>query len=36
MKTSHSKSWYIKKWSLDIFVDILGGIFIALDRKSVV
>ena len=30
MKTSHSKSWYIKKWSLDIFVDILGGIFIAL------
>lgn len=30
MKTSHSKSWYVKKWSLDIFVDILGGIFIAL------
>lgn len=30
MKTSHSKIWYAKKWSLDIFVDILGGIFIAL------
>lgn len=30
MKTSHSKIWYVKKWSLDIFVDILGGIFIAL------
>ena len=30
MNTSHSKIWYMKKWSLDIFVDILGGIFIAL------
>ena len=30
MNTLHSKIWYAKKWSIDIFIDILGGIFIAL------
>lgn len=30
MNISHSKTWYVKKWSLDILVDILGGILIAL------
>ena len=30
MNTLHSKIWYAKKWSIDILVDILGGIFIAL------
>lgn len=30
MNTLHSKAWYAKKWSMDIFIDILGGIFIAL------
>lgn len=30
MNTLHSKIWYAKKWSIDICIDILGGIFIAL------
>lgn len=30
MNTLHSKIWYAKKWSIDILIDILGGIFIAL------
>lgn len=30
MKTTHSKIWYAKKWSLDIAIDIIGGILIAL------
>ena len=30
MNTLHSKIWYTKKWSIDILIDILGGIFIAL------
>ena len=30
MNTLHSKIWYSKKWSIDILIDILGGIFIAL------
>lgn len=30
MSTLHSKIWYAKKWSIDILIDILGGIFIAL------
>ena len=29
-KFLNHKSFYIKKWSLDILVDILGGILIAL------
>ena len=29
-KLLNHKSFYIKKWSLDILVDILGGILIAL------
>lgn len=30
MNTLHSKIWHAKKWSIDILIDILGGIFIAL------
>lgn len=30
MNTLHSKIWYTKKWRIDILIDILGGIFIAL------
>lgn len=30
MKFKHSKTWYAKKWSLDILVDIIGGILIAV------
>ena len=30
MNTLHSKIWYAKKWSIDILIDILGGIFISL------
>lgn len=30
MKACHSKIWYAKKWSLDILIDIVGGILIAL------
>lgn len=29
-KTTHTKSWYVQKWSIDILIDILGGILIAL------
>ena len=30
MKLTHEKSWYMKKWSIDILIDIIGGIFIAV------
>lgn len=30
MKFQHSKSWYAKKWTADIFTDIAGGILIAV------
>lgn len=30
MIQTHKKTWYVKKWSFDIFIDILGGILIAL------
>lgn len=30
MKLTHSKTWYARKWSIDILIDILGGILIAV------
>lgn len=30
MKRNHPTSWYLKKWSADILVDLLGGVLIAL------
>ena len=31
MNTLHSKIWYAKKWSIDILIDILGGISLLLE-----
>ena len=30
MNLTHEKSWYARKWSMDVLVDIIGGIFIAV------
>lgn len=30
MKKNHPTMWYVKKWSMDISIDILGGVLIAL------
>ena len=30
MKKNHPTMWYVKKWSIDISIDILGGVLIAL------
>ena len=30
MKKNHPAMWYVKKWSIDISIDILGGVLIAL------
>ncbi len=30
MRLRHTKTWYLKKWSADIVMDVLGGILIAI------
>ena len=30
MKKNHPTMWYVKKWSVDIGIDIFGGVLIAL------
>ena len=34
MKKNYPTMWYVKKWSIDISIDILGGVLIALDTYN--